>query len=106
MKLLILIAQFVDFNKINTYLHKSPLSFQKISSTGGFVNSGNVTFLIPLKEELVEQTVNDLKKICRVRRSNSAKYSQEFSTISSVVKSVKVGGAYMYIINLENYFKI
>lgn len=69
-------------------------SITKLSSTGGFLKSGNTTLLIGVDDERVDSLIELIDKQCR---STSFKDGEQ---------EITVGGANIFIMNIDQYLKI
>ena len=55
MKLIVAVVQDQDSNRLSNALTKAKFRATKLASTGGFLRSGNTTFLIGTDDSLVLQ---------------------------------------------------
>ena len=94
MKLIIAIIQDEYINKVIRALMENKIRTTKLSSTGGFLKSGNTTLLIGAEEKDIQNIVEIIKgqsKSTKVREAGS---------------EVTVGGANLFIIDIDEYVKI
>lgn len=94
MKLIIAIIQDDYINKIMRTLMENKVRATKLSSTGGFLKSGNTTLLIGVEEEQVDEVVELIKKDC------------ESKNVKAANGEVTVGGANLFIMDIDKYMKI
>lgn len=64
MKLIIAIAHERDKHKLADALLQQGLTFTKLGSTGGFLRQGNVTVLIGVNDDAVDDVLGVLKASC------------------------------------------
>jgi uncharacterized protein YaaQ len=62
MKMVILIVKNQDADEINQALTSEKYRITRVSSTGGFLRSGVVTFLIGMRDERVELALDIIRK--------------------------------------------
>ena len=106
MKLLLAIVNDDDASKVNASLREEGFSATKISSTGGFLQSGNTTFIIGVNDE-------DVKAACDVIEKNSKK--RTISVPASVsgegrmvapAGNITVGGATVFVLGVEEFKRL
>lgn len=109
MKLLFAIVSDEDSNMLADNLNHEGLSTTKLCSTGGFLKSGNTTFLIATDDEKVELAVGIIRDTCKSRRRMIApeKIPDSFGSFNMAMPiEVNVGGATVFTLNIEQFFKI
>jgi uncharacterized protein YaaQ len=62
MKMVILIVKNQDADEITQALTSEKYRITRVASTGGFLRSGVVTFLIGMRDERVEQALGIIRK--------------------------------------------
>ena len=67
MKLLVAIVQDQDQQILGKALLENDVRATKLSSTGGFLRSGNTTFLIGVDEDRVEEVLEIIKRSSQSR---------------------------------------
>ena len=67
MKLVVTIVQDKDSNRLSNAFIESDIRATKLSSTGGFLRSGNTTFLIGIEDERVEEVLGIIKEVSKKR---------------------------------------
>jgi len=104
MKLLIAIVNNDDANYVNTGLNKSGFPVTKIASTGGFLLNGNTTFLIGIKDECVDEVLEIISHFSKKRVvPMPADPVYNPASVSSVPAKVTVGGATVFILDVERF---
>lgn len=106
MKLLITIVHDRDKNKIADTLLKSNFRFTKIASTGGFLRDGNVTFLIGVEEDRVEELVGIIKESCKSREQYMSMMPPDTGVVGAFAPNpmkVVVGGAVIFMVDVDRF---
>lgn len=67
MKLVVAVVQDQDSNRLASALTKNNFRATKLASTGGFLRSGNTTFLIGVDDKSVPQLLDLIRDNCRSR---------------------------------------
>ena len=107
MKLIMAIISGDDSSKVSRALTKSNFSVTKLATTGGFLMAGNTTFLVGTDDERVEEVIEILRKNSKTRKQmvpTSASYG--VGMFSSMPIEVQVGGATVFIIDVEQFVKL
>jgi uncharacterized protein YaaQ len=103
MKLILAIIHDDDTLAVTSALNASGISVTKLSSTGGFLRSGNTTLLIGLEdnslEEAIEAIKNNSKKRFLPKKPNGS------NEIVNIGKKIEVGGATIFIMGIERFEK-
>lgn len=107
MKLLFVIVSTDDASNVQKALIKEHFQATKLSSTGGFLMKGNTTFLIGANDDRVDQIIEIVGNHSRQRKKvipNSI--VSEFGLLSSSPIEVTVGGATIFVLNVEAFHKL
>ena len=107
MKLVMAIVSGDDSSKVSRALTKGGFSVTKLATTGGFLMSGNTTFLIGTDEEKVPQVLEILGKNSKTR-TQMVPTSAAFGVgmFSSMPVEVQVGGATVFVLDIEQFIKL
>lgn len=109
-KLVIAIVQDEDAPKLIDKLMKQSYGVTKMASTGGFLKSGNTTLLIGVDNKKLENVIDIVKDICKTRKQiTSAPAPSVWGGGGSYMPypiEVKVGGATIFVINIDHFDKI
>lgn len=108
MKLVLAIVNNDDSAVVASALTKVGFFVTKLSTTGGFLQVGNTTFLIGTEDNKVEELKELLGKYCATRTKNSPSddaIGQDLSHMG-LPKEVKVGGATYFVLDIADYGKI
>lgn len=106
MKLLFAIVQSDDVKPLMLALVKDNISVTRISSSGGFLSTGNQTLMIGIDESRLEDALNIIKTKSHSRKSalnSPAAYSGSPIDISPSAVTINVGGATVFVLDAEQY---
>lgn len=108
MKLIIAIVQDQDIPSLIDDLTKKDFRVTKLASTGGFLKSGNTTILMGVEEELVPEALKIIEENCQTREITTSllTVSMPGDTYIPYPLEVQVGGATLFILDVEEYIKI
>ena len=108
MKLIVAIVQDQDIPSLIDDLTEQEFRVTKLSSTGGFLKSGNTTLLIGVEEEKVENVIKIIEDNCKTREITTSllTVSMPGDTYIPYPLEVKVGGATLFILDVEEFIKI
>ncbi len=108
MKIMIVIINDDEANAVMNELTENGYSATRLSTSGGFLRAGNVTLLIGVEDRKVDEVTNIIgehssqrKKITPVNTT----YIGE-SMLSSMPIQVTVGGATIFVLDVEQFYKI
>ncbi len=107
MKLIFAIVSNDDSSKVSKELTKSKFSVTKLATTGGFLMAGNTTFIIGTDDDKVEEAIDIIGKYSKKRTQmvpSSASYGVGMYTSFPV--EVQVGGATVFVMNVERFEKL
>jgi uncharacterized protein YaaQ len=107
MKLIIAIVSNDDANKVSKGLIKENFFVTKLATTGGFLMSGNTTFLIGTNDEKVVEIIEIIERYSKTRsKLVPTSIVSEFGMFSSMPVEVKVGGATIFVMPVEQFIKV
>ena len=109
MKLLIAIVSDEDSNILSDKLNREGFGSTKLCSTGGLLRSANTTFLVATDDEKVDQALNIIRETCKSRSRMIApeKLPGSFGAFNMAMPvEVKVGGATVFTLNIEQFIKM
>ncbi len=107
MKLIFAIVSNDDSSKVAKELTKAKISVTKLATTGGFLMAGNTTFIIGTDDDKVEDVIAIIGKHSKKRTQmvpSSASYGVGMYTSFPV--EVQVGGATVFVMNVERFEKL
>jgi uncharacterized protein YaaQ len=106
MKLILAVVQDQDSNKLMNALVDHNFRATKLASTGGFLKSGNTTFMIGTEDIRVDKALQIIKENCRSRDQLVAPISPMGGNADSYVPypvEVEVGGATVFVLPIEQF---
>ena len=109
MKLLIAVVQDDDASRLVEALMKNGFGVTKLATTGGFLRSGNTTLLIGVQDEQMPDALGIIEKLCKSRKQIAATHSNTMGMPSSFISypmEVVVGGATIFVVNVEQFIKM
>ena len=107
MKLIYAIVNNDDSHTVSNALTKSGFSATKLASTGGFIMAGNTTFLVCSDDDKVEEIIGIIRDHSRKRKQFvPAAPSYEAGSYSSFPVEVSVGGATIFVTDIERFEKV
>ena len=107
MKLLLAIINNDDAHTVNSNLSKAGYFVTKIASTGGFLMNGNSTFLMGVKDEDIDNAIEIIGKYSKKRVQQAPiDMSYNSSAYGSFPAEVVVGGATIFLLDVEKYQRV
>jgi len=109
MKLVIAIVNHDDANLVTQALAKGGFSSTKLPTTGGFLMAGNVTILIGVEDERVEEVINIIHEHSHSRKQIiPASYPMGMQSNFCLTPSmeVTVGGATVFVLDVERFERL
>ena len=107
MKMIMAIVSNEDHSKVSSQLNKSGFFVTKLASTGGFLMSGNSTLMIGTDEDKVETVIDIIKQNSKKRTrmvASSSSFGMDMNI--SIPVEVSVGGATIFVLNVEKFEKL
>ncbi len=104
MKLIIAIVQDKDANELSNAFIEANIRATKISSNGGFLHSGNTTFIIGIADERKTEVLSIIKG---ASKSRSQMMNPSFTSLTALEDGfqepirVQVGGATVFVLPIE-----
>lgn len=108
MKLIIAIVNTDDSLTVQEALTEEGYFATKLSTTGGFLKKGNTTFLIGTDENLVDRALEIIKANAqkRIEKEPTVPTSEMGEFFTPIMMDVLVGGATVFVLDVEQFFKI
>jgi uncharacterized protein YaaQ len=109
MQLLIVIAQDEDADLLSRRLNAAGLRATKIDTVGGFLARGNVTLLVGVEDQRVEDVLGVIRATCRARRAFINPLLSTADGVSTTVTGpiipmeVEIGGAVVFSLPLKQF---
>ncbi len=109
MKLMIAIVNNDDAYNVNSNLSKAGFSVTKIASTGGFLMSGNSTFLMGVPNDDVDRAIEIIGKYSKKRTQPTpvdVSHGTGTAALGAFPAEVVVGGATIFVLDVEKYQRV
>lgn len=107
MKLVIAIINNDDSQKVLSEIGRAGLYATKLTTTGNFLRSGNITLIMGVDDERVDETLGILRNNCSRREEiTSALPGYVTEIMPSVPVKITVGGATVFILDVEQFHKM
>jgi len=108
-KMIVAIVHDHDAHNLMEELNNKDFKATKMATTGGFLREGNTTFMIGSDEEHIEEILEIIKNNCKARKKTIAPMSPVANSMESYYSfpmDVKIGGATVFIIDVEQFLKM
>lgn len=108
MKLIFAIINNDDSHSVQSALTKSGFQATKLASSGGFLMAGNTTFMICSEDDKVDEVLGTIKTHSHKRQQFVPNASSSFSdgAYTGFPVEVTVGGATVFVTNIERFEKV
>lgn len=107
MKLILAIVSNDDSSSVSSALNKADYSVTRLATTGGFLRAGNTTMIIGTEDEKVEKAIeiigNESKRRTEIVPSTA---SYDIGRYASFPVEVQVGGATIFVLDVEQFIKV
>ena len=106
--MLLAVIQDRDAGPTLDALREREFGVTQIASTGSFWRQGNVTLLIGVSEQRVEEAIGLLRGQCHRRQELQVGPTQaggRFAITSNYIEA-KVGGAVVFVFNVEHFAQV
>lgn len=109
MKLIIAIVQDEDSSRLIGNLMNEGFGVTKLATTGGFLRAGNTTLLVGVDDDKFDGAMAVIEKVCKSRKQIATSPSPVAGTTGVYVPypiEVVVGGATIFVLNVEQFIKL
>lgn len=107
MKLMLIIIANEDANQVSKVLLNEKYFVTKLASTGGLLRNGSTTLLVGTEDERIDRVLEIVGEIAKSRKKKvPAIQPDEFGMFSSLPFEVEVGGATIFVLNIDQFYKI
>ncbi|GAK48376.1 hypothetical protein LOSG293_270110 [Secundilactobacillus oryzae JCM 18671] len=106
MKLLIAIVQDKDASRLSNDFIENDIRATRLSTTGGFLKSGNTTFMIGIDEERIDEVLSLIRESSHTRQqfmTPPVNLDAQLDSTSSYPIEVQVGGATVFVVPVEQF---
>lgn len=107
MKLILAIMSNDDSPTVSSKLNKAGYQVTKLATTGGFLRAGNTTLICGCDDDKVDTAIDIIEKYSSKRTEivpNTAGY--DMSHFASFPLEVQVGGAVIFVLDVEQFYKV
>ncbi len=106
MKLIIAIVHSDDAQAVIAEISRAGFSATKLSTTGGFMRAGNTTLLIGVEEAQVDEVIALIGKKAHSHKQIVSSSAASESAVKSVPLEVNVGGATIFVVDVDKFVKL
>ena len=106
MKMVLAIINYDDAQDVISSLMKAGFSITKLATTGGFLQAGNTTFLVGTEDERVDDVLGIIEKHCKKRTQVIPGNTYGTTAYASFPVEVTVGGATVFVTNIERFERL
>ncbi len=109
MKLVMAIIHDEDAFQIMDLLSEKGFSVTKLASTGGFLRAGNTTLICGVEDNKIDELVSIIEQKCKSRKQIASVNSAHVNATDGYVPypiEVTVGGATVFVLNVEEFRKV
>lgn len=109
MKMIITIIHDEDSHLLVEKLFNAGFSSTKLASTGGLLRTGNTTLFIGVEQEQVNDVIEIIKETCQTTKRISLINPPTSATPEGYMPypiEVVVGGATLFVLDVDQYMKI
>lgn len=109
MKLVMAVIQDADATALIRVLSEHSFEVTKLASTGGFLREGNTTLMIGVDDQRLPELKTLVQRTCRARTrlvAPSVPLGEQNEGIVSDPVEVPVGGAVMFVLGVQEFFKV
>ena len=107
MKLILAIVSNDDSSSVSSALTKNNFSVTRLATTGGFLRAGNTTIIVGTEDDKVEKAIevigNESKRRTEIVPSTA---SYDIGRYASFPVEVQVGGATLFVLDVEQFYKL
>ena len=107
MKLILAIVSNDDASSVSAALTKENYSVTRLATTGGFLRAGHTTMIVGTEDDKVDHCIeiigNESKRRTEIVPSTA---SYDIGRYASFPVEVQVGGATIFVLNVEDFRKL
>ena len=108
-KLVMAIIHDEDAFHVMDLLNAKGFGATKLASTGGFLRSGSTTLICGVNEDRIPELVEVIEKKCKSRKQITSVNAMNVNANESLAPypvEVTVGGATIFVLNVEQFRKV
>lgn len=107
MKLVLAIVSNDDSSSVSAALNKENYQVTRLATTGGFLRAGNTTLIVGVENDKVDGCLEIIGRECSKRTEvvpSTASY--DIGRFAAFPVEVQVGGATVFVIDVEQFHKL
>lgn len=107
MKLILAIIQDEDAGEVISHLNEKGFQVTRLATKGGFLRAGNTTLMTGVEEEKLEEALKIIEENSRTRTQQATLPSSCGAMHGFILApiEVKVGGATVFVLDVEQFHK-
>ncbi|CAH1851658.1 cyclic-di-AMP receptor [Convivina praedatoris] len=106
MKLVTAIIQDKDATKLSNAFVKANIRATRLSTTGGFLRSGNTTYMMAIEDERVTEVLEIIKTVSQKRKQFMVPpLGMDADHTGSYPVEVEVGGATVFTQPIDDFYR-
>ena len=107
MKLVLAIVSNDDSSIVSSALNKEDFQVTRLATTGGFIRAGNTTVIVGVDDERVQDCIDIIGKECKKRTEVvPSTVSYDLGSYATFPAEVQVGGATIFVLDVEQFHKL
>ncbi|MDU5109185.1 MAG: cyclic-di-AMP receptor [Clostridium sp.] len=109
MKLVIAMVQDDDAMDLVDAITEAGFRVTKLATTGGFLKSGNTTLIIGVEADKVQKVIDVVEDVCKTRKqiiTTPTPITGNVDMYMSYPIEIEVGGATIFVIDVDQFIKI
>ena len=105
MELLIIIVQEVDYGRLSREFIKHKILATKFTTEGLYLNKKSITLMVCIEKEREEEILEYIRQSCTERYEERQVWEYNGKIMTDVVRNVKIGGATIFISDVDRVLK-
>lgn len=108
MKMIIAIVQDKDANKLGGKFVKANVRATRLATSGGFLRSGNTTFMIGIEDDRVQEVLDLIEDTSHTRKqfmTPAVSLDVAMESTAATPMEVQVGGATVFVQDIEQFHR-
>lgn len=107
MKLILAIVSNDDSSAVISLLTSNKFQVTRLATTGGFLRAGNTTLIVGVEDNLVEKCIELIGSEAKKRNGVvTINESHDFGRYASIPTNVVMGGATIFVLDVEQFYKL
>lgn len=101
MELLIIIVQEVDYENLAGEFIRNRVQATKFATEGLYLNRKNITLMVSIEKSREEEVFSYIRRNCTERMEERQVMEYNGMFMENIVKNVKIGGATVFILDMD-----